>query len=310
MSDYPRKKKLRILSTALNLERIPLIGFGTYAVKTPQVIYNALSVGYRHLDLAENYNNLHHIKKALSQALAPLTEGGLGIERKDIWITMKIPVQSIDNIGELLAEVGTEYFDLVLYHYPFSMFDSKEQLRESWLYMTMLKRSRFVKRIGVSNFYASHLTKLFNVCNEFNLEKPFANEVQINPYVYCLEKDTLDLCFQNNIQLIAYSPLGFNAATIVLQDTGMQTIAKEIGITTAQLSLAWLLSKKICVIPKSNNILRQKENFASKDAIYNVLHFSDDMDQISEGKDPKAFLLDTAEKSKEDGNRVSLLVWN
>jgi diketogulonate reductase-like aldo/keto reductase len=223
---------------------------------------------------------------------------------------MKIPVQSIDNIGELLAEVGTEYFDLVLYHYPFSMFDSKEQLRESWLYMTMLKRSRFVKRIGVSNFYASHLTKLFDVCQEFNLEKPFANEVQINPYVYCLEKDTLDLCFQNNIQLIAYSPLGFNAATIVLQDTGMQTIAKEIGITTAQLSLAWLLSKKICVIPKSNNILRQKENFASKDAIYNVLHFSDDMDQISEGKDPKAFLLDTAEKSKEDGNRVSLLVWN
>ena len=308
--DYPRKKKLRILSTALNLERIPLIGFGTYAVKTPQVIYNALSVGYRHLDLAENYNNLHHIKKALSQALAPLTVGGLGIERKDIWITMKIPVQSIDNIGALLAEVGTDYFDLVLYHYPFSMFDSKEQLRESWLYMTMLKRSKFVKRIGVSNFYASHLTKLFDVCQEFNLEKPFANEVQINPYVYCLEKDTLDLCFQNNIQLIAYSPLGFNAATIVLQDTGMQTIAKEIGITTAQLSLAWLLSKKICVIPKSNNILRQKENFASKDAIYNVLHFSDDMDQISEGKDPKAFLLDTAEKSKEDGNRVSLLVWN
>ncbi len=81
------------------------------------------------------------------------------------------------------------------------------------------------------------------MCQEFNLEKPFANVVQINPYVYCLEKDTLDLCFQNNIQLIAYSPLGFNVAPIVLQD---QTIAKEVGITTAQLSLAWLLSKKIC----------------------------------------------------------------
>ncbi len=66
---------MQILSTALNLERIPLIGFGTYAVETPQVIYNALSVGYRHLDLAENYNNLKHVKKALSLlALAPLTE--------------------------------------------------------------------------------------------------------------------------------------------------------------------------------------------------------------------------------------------
>ena len=46
------------VSTALNLDRIPLIGFGTYAVKTPKVVYNALGVEYRHLDLAENYNNL------------------------------------------------------------------------------------------------------------------------------------------------------------------------------------------------------------------------------------------------------------
>ena len=71
-------------------------------------------------------------------------------------------------------------------NYPFSMFDSKAQLRQSWMYMTTLKQSKFVKRVGVSNFHASHLTKLFDVCQEFNLEKPFANEVQINPYVYCL----------------------------------------------------------------------------------------------------------------------------
>ena len=151
----------------------------------PQVIYNALSVGYRHLDLAENYNNLHHVKQALSQALAPLTEGGLGIERKDIWITMKVTLQSINKIDVLLAAVGTDYFDLLLYHYPFGMFDSKEQLKLYWLHMNKLKQWWRVKRIGVSNFYASHLTKLFGVCEEFNLEKPFANEIQINPYVYC-----------------------------------------------------------------------------------------------------------------------------
>jgi diketogulonate reductase-like aldo/keto reductase len=173
------------------------------------------------------------------------------------------------------------------------MFDSKAQLKQLWIHMTELSKAT-VKRIGVSNFYASHLTKLFDVCQELNLQKPFANEIQIiNPYVYCLEKDTLDLCFQNSIQLISYSPLGFNAAftlVIVLKDTVMQSIAEKLGITTAQLTLAWLLSKSICVIPKSNNILRQEENFASKDAIYNVLHFSDNMNKISEGKDPRAFL--------------------
>ena len=105
---------------------------------------------------------------------------------------MKIPVHSINKIDALVAEVGTDYFDLLLYHFPFSMFDSKAQLKQSWLHMKLLKQWWRVKRIGVSNFYASHLTKLFDVCQEFNLEKPlFANEIHINPYVYCLEMDTL-----------------------------------------------------------------------------------------------------------------------
>ena len=96
---------------------------------------------------------------ALSLALAPLTEGGLRIERKDIWITIKIPLTSINNINALLPdEVGTDYFDLLLYHYPFSMFDSKAQFKQSWIHMTELPKVT-VKRIGVSNFYASHLTK-------------------------------------------------------------------------------------------------------------------------------------------------------
>jgi hypothetical protein len=34
------------------------------------------------------------------------------------------------------------------------------------------------------------------------------------------------------------------------------------------------------------------------------------MDKISEGKDPSVFLIDHAEKSQEDANRVRLLVWN
>ena len=70
------------------------------------------------MDLAENYNNLQHVKQALSQALAPLLEGGLGIERKDIWITMKIPVQSINKIGALLAEVGNRLLRPTLVSLP------------------------------------------------------------------------------------------------------------------------------------------------------------------------------------------------
>ena len=87
----------------------------------------------------------------------------------------------------------------------------------------------------------------------------------------------------------------------------MQSIAGKIGITTAQLSLAWLLSKRICVIPKSNSKAHQDENFASKDAIYAVLHFTDDIDKISESKDPSIYLLDSASYAKEDSYRIE---WN
>jgi diketogulonate reductase-like aldo/keto reductase len=294
------------MSTNVDFDKIPMIGFGTFGVKDPMVIYNALSVGYRHLDLAERYNNLKQVGQALTLAFAPLSKGGLGIERKDIWITMKIPLSSIDNINALLTDVGTDYFDLLLYHYPFAMFESKALLERSWRQLTELSKAT-VRRIGVSNFYVPHLTRLFNVCQEFNLEKPFANEIQINPYVYCLEEDIIDLCFKNDIQLIAYSPLGFNASHIILQNKTMQSIAGKVGITTAQLSLAWLLSKRICVIPKSNCKSHQEENFASKDAIYSILHFSVDMDKISEKKDPCCFLLDSADKAKEDSSRLK---WN
>ena len=296
-------KRKRISSINIDLNKVPLMGFGTFGVTNPQVIFNALSVGYRHLDLAENYNNLQHVRQGLSLAFAPLSEGGLGIERKDIWITMKIPVKSIDNMNGLLAEVGTDYFDLLLYHYPDSLFDSKAQLEQAWRRLTEQSKA-VVRRIGISNFYAPHLTRLLEVCQENNLEKPFANEIQINPYVYCLAKDIIDLCSNNGIQLIAYSPLGFHASRLILEDDTLQSIAGTIGISTAQLALAWLLSKNICVIPKSNSKPRQEENFRSKEAIYYVLSFSAEMDNISEDKDSSDFLLESATKAKEDGDKL------
>ena len=126
------------------------------SVENPMVIFNALSVGYRHLDLAESYNNQQHVRQGLSFAFAPLSEGGLlGIERQDVWLTMKIPVKSIDYINALLAAVGTDYFDLLLYHFPGSMCDFEAELKASWGQMTDQPKSA-VRRIGVSNFYAPH----------------------------------------------------------------------------------------------------------------------------------------------------------
>ena len=114
-------------------QSIPLMGFGTYGINDSNVITNALKIGYRHFDLADTYGNLEEVKAALQNALLPVEEGGLGIHRDEIWLTMK--VMTLFNIQppevyirRLLASVGTDYFDLVLYHHPREFFASRDSL--------------------------------------------------------------------------------------------------------------------------------------------------------------------------------------
>ena len=117
------------------------------------------------MDLAQSYNNLEHVKATLTTALRPVQEGGLGIERDEIWLTMKVIKLKYNFrcpavfLRSLLAEVGTEYFDLVVFHHPRFLFDSKETLIMAWRMMADLPTVP-MRRVGVSNFYIPHITHL------------------------------------------------------------------------------------------------------------------------------------------------------
>jgi diketogulonate reductase-like aldo/keto reductase len=270
-----------------DLQSIPLMGFGTYGIDNSNVMTNALKIGYRHFDLAHSYGNLEEVKAALQNALLPVEEGGLGIHRCEIWLTMKVMtlkynIQSPEvYIRKLLAAVGTHYFDLVLYHHPRDFFASRDSLRIAWSTMTGLPTT-IVRRVGVSNFYIPHLTRLLEICEGCNLKKPFANEIQINPYIYQSERDLIHLCSFNGIALIAYSPLGYDGAKKILGDPKLVDFAQRIKVSTAQLVLSWLIAKNICVIPKSNSYQRQEENFKSCGiTVATVAPFLSEIDNLS-----------------------------
>ncbi len=268
-------------------QSIPLMGFGTYNIKEPNVLTNALKVGYRHFDLADSYCNSDLVKAALTTALRPVEEGGLGIQREEIWLTMKVNTLSFNRLSpevyirRLLYAVGTDYFDLVLYHHPGLFFQSRDTLFQAWRLMADLP-TVLVRRVGVSNFYIPHIARLLEICDNCNLKKPFANEVQINPYTYQSEKELIQLCSLNDIALIAYSPLGFDGAEKILSDPKLLEIAQRIEVFTAQLVLSWLVSKNICVIPKSNSYQRQQENFDScAISVATVAPFLSEIDNLS-----------------------------
>ena len=208
-------------------------------------------------------------------------------------------------ILSLLAEVGTEYFDLVLFHRPCYLFDSKISLVSSWEMMVNLP-TVLVRRVGVSNFYIPHITRLLDICVEYNLRKPFANEIQINPYIYQSEKDLIQLCSSYDIALIGYSPLGYDGAEKLLADPKLMEIARRTDVSTAQLVLSWLISKNICVVPKSNSYQRQQENFDSCDiSVATVAPFLSEIDNLSK-EERVVFLAFSAFEAKKN---AAFLKW-
>jgi diketogulonate reductase-like aldo/keto reductase len=287
------------------------MGFGTYDIHDPNVITNALNIGYRHFDLAESYGNSEKVKVALTTALRPVEEGGLGIQREEIWLTMKVNTLKFNFrspvvfIRSLLAEVGTDYFDLVLYHRPGNFFHSKETLIQAWRLMADLP-TVLVRRVGVSNFYIPHIARLLEICHNCNLKKPFANEIQINPYIYQSERDLIQLCSSNDIALIAYSPLGYDGAEKLLGNLKLMEIAQRIAVSTAQLVLSWLISKRICVIPKSSSYQRQQENFDSCDIpVSTVTPYLSEIDNLSK-EERVVFLAFSAFEAKKN---AAFLKW-
>src|SRR5580692_856288 len=144
------------LSLGRNAE-IPQLGFGVFQIppdQTEEVVVNALSAGYRHLDTAAAYRN----EAAVGQALRA---SGLG--RGEVFITTKC---FNDDHGKDKAKVACkrslerlelEHIDLYLIHWPVPAHDL---YLETWEAFIELQAEGLVRAIGVSNFQPAHLERI------------------------------------------------------------------------------------------------------------------------------------------------------
>ena len=235
--------------------QVPCVGYGTYLTPDGEVAKNsvmeALRVGYRHIDTAFAYGNEGAVGEGIKAS---------GVNREDIfvttkhWVTMRGHEKATEAIDISLKNLGLDYLDLYLIHWP-----CVEKVSPDWADINASTWRAFedaykagkIRAIGVSNFQKKHYDALAERCEI----KPMVNQIEFHPGY--TQPETVSYSKDAGMLVQAFSPLGCGK---VLGDEGLAKIAQKYGKTVAQVCLRFVLQSGLNVLTKSVTPERIIEN--------------------------------------------------
>ncbi len=234
---------------------VPCIGYGTYLTPDGEIAKNAvteaLRAGYRHIDTAFVYGNEAAVGDAVKDS---------GIRRDEIfittkhWVTMRGYEKATEAIDISLKNLGLDYLDLYLIHWPCVekvSADWKEINASTWRAFEDAYKSGKIRAIGVSNFQKKHYDALSERCTV----KPMVNQIEFHPGY--TQPETVEYSKQAGMLVQAFSPLGCGA---VLKDPTLAAIAQKYNRSVAQICLRFVLQSGLNVLTKSVTPDRIVEN--------------------------------------------------
>lgn len=246
-------------------DRWPALGLGTWsfgegrAPRSAEVaaLRAAIDLGYRLFDTAEMYGE-GEAETLLGAALADALRTGV-VQRDEVVVVSKVYPHNASASGVLAAcersrrRLQLERIDLYLLHWRGSV-----PLAETVAGFETLLARGWVRRWGVSNFDVADLAELDAV--------PGGDGCAANQVYYALtergpQHSLLPLQQRRRLPLMAYCPIDQGA---LATHPGLQALAADLGVSAAQLALAWLLQQpQVMPIPKSANPARLRENLAA-----------------------------------------------
>ncbi len=262
-----------------NGPELTVIGFGAWAIGGPwqfgwgpvnddesvKAIQFAVNNGINWIDTAAVYGFGHSEKvvgkavKGFREKVFIATKCGMVNDGTGTALINNSPESIRNECEESLKRLDTDYIDLYQIHWP----DPKVPVEESWGTMLQLQKEGKVRYVGVSNFNVELLEKCMKIGRVQSLQPPYS------PIRREYEEKVLPYCLENEIGVIAYSPMQagllsgkFDKSKIASDDwrhknpyfkepvlskalglvEKLRPIAARSGKSVGQLAIAWVLN--------------------------------------------------------------------
>ena len=228
-----------------------------------KAIRAAFAAGITTIDTAEVYGE-GHSERIVAEALSDVRDQ---VEYATKVFANHLKYQQvIDACERSLKNLQTDYIDLYQIHWPAGAFNSEiVPIAETMSALNHLQAQGKIRAIGVSNFSSKQLAEAASYGRIDSLQPPYSL------FWRRVETDAMPYCIENNISILAYSPLAqglltgkfapghkfdpqdnraknqlfqgenFERAHQALDQ--LQPIAERHHCTLAQLALAWLIAQ-------------------------------------------------------------------
>jgi pyridoxine 4-dehydrogenase len=223
-----------------------------------RVLRRAVALGVTLIDTADSYGP-YVSEELIHAALSPYpedvviaTKAGLVRTGPDQWHPLGRPEYLRQEAEMSLRRLGLERIDLFQLHRPDPQVPWEDQIGA----LVALQREGKIRHIGLSNVSvpqlqaAREMATIATVQNRYNLADREAEPV-------------LEFCESQGLGFIPWFPIG--AGRLARPGGPRDRIARQLGATSAQLALAWLLRRApvMLPIPGTASVAHLEENVAA-----------------------------------------------
>lgn len=263
-----------------------------------KAIRAAVDAGITTIDTAEVYGD-GHSEQIVAQALSHIPREELVYATKVFTNHLKYE-QVLEACDRSLKNLQTDYIDLYQIHWPAGTFNTEVvPIAETMRALNELKQQGKIRTIGVSNFSRSQLEEAAQYGRIDSIQPPYSL------FWRWVEKDVTSYCIENNISILAYSPLaqglltgkfapghkfdaednraknklfqGENYERAQLALEKLRPIAQRHQTSLANLAIAWLIAQpQAQAIVGARNAEQAQENAKAAD----IQLSADDLQEI------------------------------